>query len=285
MIFWYALGGILLLISVAILVPRVHVKGVYSKDQRELGLDWQWVKMHMDFREDSFSGSIFYRKFPQEKKAAEPEGKPPKHDYKPSTKVTSLLITEPEPLHEPAPVVKPEEESYQTDYPDLDTVHKPSEKKKFKIPKMKFGRRAKISEPEMDAESDDKDEWFWLKYIWRERGLAIDLLKGLFRSMVRFIHHIRTDYCHIDLALGTGDPMTTALAAGSLESTLWLMRRHGRVEIAPLYEEERFEFEVSCSFSMRPYQAVNIFVWYVLTLPWVRLVRVGWDVKGKLFGK
>jgi hypothetical protein len=259
----------------------------------------------MDFNKNLFSGNVLFHKFPREKKpdkkkpdvkadaAAKTQYEPPVQDNyqppKPEPEPYRPALTEDFPISEPTTEANEQTDDpnyvpYQLDSTAYDTTYKaPKKKRKFKIPRVKFGRKTKKTEPA--AKESNEDKWFWLKYAWRERGLGIDLLKGVFRSMGRFIHRIRTDFCNIDLSLGTGDPMTTALAVGGLESTLWILRKHGRVEIAPLYDEQRFDFAVSCSFSMRPYQAVSVLVWYLVTLPWVRMVRVGWDVKGRVFGK
>ena len=304
--FWDVLGILFVLFSAALLVPRVHIKADYSKDRREVDLVWRWLSLRMDFNENLFSGNVLFHKFPRKKKSDVDIKKSPQTKYKPPLQdISQPIPPEPESDIEPEriksdlaeefsisePAVeddvvdpKPDIEPDKKDYSTYDSPYiTPKKKKKFKIPHIKFGRNVKQADPAAKETSEDK--WFWLKYAWHERSLGIELLKGVFRSMGRFIHRIRTDYCNIDLSLGTGDPMTTAHAAGSLESTLWLLRKHGRVEIAPLYEEERFDFEVSCSFSMRPYQAVGVFAVYLITLPWGRMVRVGWNVKGRVFGK
>jgi|GEM_PF-3100328 len=305
MSFWDVFGVIFVLFSAAILVPRVHIKAEFSKNRREVRLLWRWLSLRMDFSENLFSGKVLFRKFPREKKPDLTTDEAQNFTHKPSKRQEYESPTQkPEPDVEMEPIEldlpseipiseptidsdeqidEPASEPYQTDYSRDDTFYEAPKKKRFKIPRVKFDRKAKMAEPEDKKTGEDK--WFWLKFAWHERGLGIDLLKGVFRSMGRFIHRIRTDFCNIDLSLGTGDPMTTALAVGGLESTLWILRKHGRVEIAPLYDEQRFDFAVSCSFSMRPYQAVSVLVWYLVTLPWVRMVRVGWDVKGRVFGK
>ena len=282
MIVLQVIGVVFIFTSAAVLIPRLHVKAEYGDDRSEIGIRWGWLKLRFSLRDSLFSGSFLFYIFPREKK---PETTPvddrsDRAGFPPHPAQTSpeTEVVDPEKIDRSTEPTPPDTETYDSSAED-DSTFKAPRKNNFKIPRISFVRKPRSTKSDIPTIDEDIDKYFWLKFVWRERELAAEIVKGFIRSSRRIISRIRTDYCNIDLSLGTGDPMTTALAVGSLESSLWMLRRYGRLDIVPLYEVRQLDLDLSCSFSVRPYQVVYIVMWHLLTLPWVRIVRVGWEVR------
>ena len=114
---------------------------------------------------------------------------------------------------------------------------------------------------------------FELKGIWRERQLLRLLKNRIIRLIKRLFHSTRFDQLRFDLLLATGDAFLTGWIYGIYCAVLPAIPRSVSVQIAPDFNRNQPEIDLTCALSFRPLVIVINVLIGLMSLPWLRIYR------------
>jgi len=247
-----ALAGLLLL-------PRIHLKCEYGSDRFFAAITWLWLNIRSDIRNGEVTGRILFFRLPLKKKKKEPSQAAPREKYT----AEKTVEIQPEPAKEGA--VEPEEK-----------IPEPTDDYTVTEKKIKF-RKVKKSIKGEPEKKDSKKKM--TRLLWREHDLILQVLRRFVSGFIRLLQSIRTDYFRMRLDMGAGDPMITGILYGVMQPLELLNLTKAEVDIIPLFEDEKIEMDLSCSFSMMPIQVVIVVIREMFKFPWLRVVRVGLHIR------
>ncbi len=234
---------ILIIITHAILLPRVHARVDVAMDHAEYEFHSIWFTIKGGTDKDSTSGRFLFFTFP----------KPEKRKQRPAKDKTKGKNAD-------------DKSGATIDTDDETSAKEPIKSSKSAPKKDKRKKAKKKSEKSGDS---DKGKVTWAQF-WEEKELVFDVLKRVVSGIVRFFKSIRTDYLDLRLELGLDDAMQTGILIGILHPLFFLQGKRRNVVIVPHYDEFAFDFAFTCSFSLRPIQVVNVFIIEAFKFPWRR---------------
>lgn len=250
------LSGLLIL-----LFPRVYFKADFTELKRSISISSVWGKIDYSFSESRiFARLLFFKLLP--KKNASKSSPKPKTAYLTSTKSKTLQKSQPT---EPSRSIKFGKEKSPKDKETQTKNQK--ERKKYS---------SSNSEKKKSSKGIKSSRSKYLKLIWNEKKLIITVFRKLVSGGLRLIKTFRIDYLVVKTEYGTDDPMFTGILFGVMHPLLLLNRGRTSLQITPDFDQPKFSFNFSGSFSTRPIHMVSVGIIVLFTLPWFLAVKTGW---------
>ncbi len=267
--FWTAALIVVLLFLAAALLPRVYIRGEFGKDRLKMQFWWLWFAVKTDLKEKkSYVRILFFTIQPKDA----PQKKPPKPKEK----------TPPDEAKIAEPVEKTEE------FKEEHTREEPAyEKEAFDYEK---AREPKTAPPRADEskfepepqEPEDEQQKLGFSFYWDERKLLLKVLHRIVAGIIHFVSAARIDYLNAAFTYGANDPMATGIIYGVIQNIRILNGKRVKFDIVPVFNGAFAEFDLSCSFSMRPLMGALVIAREIFLFPWFGVVRFGiraWKAK------